>query len=481
MIHTSSLALAGLAATAVAETIHGALVFTRHGDRTAKHFGNWVLTPLGAQQVFQVGTDYRSRYLSSSSPQRIRGISEFEYVPAQVWASAPDSPVLLTTANSFLQALYPPLGDIKPLLSAQDLANGSSVESPLAGYQYVTLHGVSEDSPETIWIKGDDECPAIKAASADFKASTEYQDRLASTRDFYQSLYPLVSDLYPSAEDLSYDSAYEIFDVINVMKIHNASSPIQDVTDDQLLQLRTLADSAEFGLNFNTSQAARSIHAQTFAASVLRHLNQTVTSADRNPKLTVLAGSYDTFLAFFGLAQLTDVSPEFYGLPDYASTMAFEIFTPGDDDSDLDVSALQVRYLFRNGTEGGSGLRTFPLFGTGKTTLPWSDFVDAMQRVGVSSAGEWCRLCQSEAVFCAAYTDDNGAATAADAGETVERGSWIAVLVVMAVAIAGNLVWAVMWLVRGRRVKEERKAAAVAAKVGSLGSESIKSYGKESV
>jgi hypothetical protein len=31
-MHTSTLALAGLAATAAAETIHGVVVFARHGD-----------------------------------------------------------------------------------------------------------------------------------------------------------------------------------------------------------------------------------------------------------------------------------------------------------------------------------------------------------------------------------------------------------------------------------------------------------------
>ncbi|KAH6857143.1 histidine phosphatase superfamily [Chaetomium sp. MPI-CAGE-AT-0009] len=479
-MHASTMALAGLAATATAETIHGALVFSRHGDRTTKHFGSQVLTPLGAQQVFQVGSDYRARYLSSSSSHRIQGISESEYVPAQIYASAPDQPILLNTATSFLQALYPPLGDS---VSAQDLANGSSVSSPLTGYQYVTLHGINDDSPEAIWIKGDDDCPAVAAASADFKQSSEFQSRLASTRDFYQSLYPLVHEVYPSASDLSYAKAYDIFDVINVEKIHNASSPAQAVTPTQLRQLRTLADSAEFGLNYNASQPARSLHAGTLAGAVLSHLNQTVTAPQTAPKLTVLAGSYDTFLAFFGRARLTDVSDQFFGLPDYASTMAFELFTPGDNNNDdrMDPAALRVRFLFRNGTDGV--LQQFPLFGSGRAELRWGEFVQEMQQIGVSSAEEWCGLCQSEAVFCAAYRDE-GVYDILGAGRgstVVSKGSWIAVLVVMAVAIAGNLVWAAMWLARNRRAKRERAAVAATMAAVGRGSESVRSYDKESV
>ncbi|KAK4233984.1 histidine phosphatase superfamily [Achaetomium macrosporum] len=476
----STLALAGglFAATgAAAETVHGVLVFSRHGDRTAKHFGNTVLTSLGAQQVFQVGSDYRARYLASDSPHRISNISEFEYVPAQVWASAPDQAILLNTATSFLQGLYPPLGDVKPALATTSLANGSSVSSPLSGYQYVTLHGVDDASAETVWIKGDDNCPAVTAASASFNLSTEYQSRVATTRDFYRSLYPLLSDYYSSADDISYTKAYDIFDLVNVERIHNASSPAHNITDAQLVQLRTLADSAEFGANFNASQPARYIHARTFAGAVLSHLNQSVSG--QNPKFTLLAGSYDTFLAFFGLANLTSVSTDFYGLPDYASTMAFELFTPT---AGLDVGQLHVRYLFRNGTQGT--LTAYPLFGSGKTELPWSKFVDAMRQRGISDVETWCGECQSSAVFCAAYNNNGngaGSVTAVDAddGGSVSRGSWNAVLVVMVVAIAANLVWAGLWLVKRQKKQAVASKPAVAV---AKGSDSFRSYdGMESV
>ncbi|KAK4156099.1 histidine phosphatase superfamily [Chaetomidium leptoderma] len=476
-MYTSTLAvLGGLAAAATAETIYGVVVFARHGDRTTKHFGSQVLTPLGAQQVFQVGSDYRARYLAADSPHRIRGISEVEYVPAQVYASAPDQSILLSTATSFLQALYPPLGDIDAAAAATDhLANSTSVASPLSGYQYVTLHGVNDDSPEAIWIKGDDNCPAITAASADFKRSREYTSRLSSTSDFYRSLYPLVPDVYPSAESLSYDHAYDIYDVINVEHIHNASSPAQNVTADQLLQLRTLADSAEFGLNYNASQPARSIHAATFAGAVLSHLNQTVLSAATNPKFTLLAGSYDTFLAFFGLAGLTDVSGDFFGLPAYASSMAFELFTAADTDQ-INLEDVRVRYLFRNGTEGR--LTTFPLFGSGKADLPWEEFVGFMQQRAISSVETWCFKCQSDAGFCARWygagtgLDSKGAGGGAG---SVAMGSWVTVVVVMAVAIAGNFVWAALWWCRSRRNK------GLGGTLVDEEAESVKSYRKESI
>lgn len=110
-------------------------------------------------------------------------------------------------------------------------------------------------------------------------------------------------------------------------------------------------------------------------------MNQIVSSQDRL-KLSLLAGSYDTFLAFFGLSNLTAVSDDFYGLPDYASTMAFELFTVDNVASfPSSTDDLRVRFLFRNGTTEGDVLTTFPLFGGQEGSLSYSDFVSGLERV----------------------------------------------------------------------------------------------------
>lgn len=442
---------------------------------TTKHYGSQGLTNLGAQQLFQVGSDYRARYLASDSPHRIKDISEFQYEPSQIYATAPDQSILLNTATAFLQGLYPPLGDLASGVTGQSLANGSSVSSPLTGYQYVTLHGVAEDSPEAVWIKGDDSCPVRARASEDFEASAEFRERLASTVDFYRSLYPAVAGIstYTSPGDLSYARAYDIFDLVNVARTHdNTSAAATGLTDEQVFQLRTLADSAEFALNFNASQPERSLHAETLAGAVLARLTQTVSSAARNPKFTLLAGSYDTFLAFFGLANLTAASPDFFGLPHYASTMAFELFTPGEDDA-FDPADLRVRFLFRNGTE--TQLTAFPLFGSGRADLAWDDFAAAMRERAILSADRWCDACQSDALFCAAYRLP---AVLYEAGERRKMG--IAGVVIACVSLACNAV-AVFFVFRSMRRRRAAAAAASGVRVANDTSSSIRSYEKESV
>jgi hypothetical protein len=213
---------------------------------------------------------------------------------------------------------------------------------------------------------------------------------------------------------MTYKNAYNIFDLVNVARIHNATSPARNVSDEDLFQLRTLADSAELGQNWNASDKARAIGAETLSGAVLAQLNETVTSEGKL-KFSLFAGSYDTFLAFFGLAGLLDEDPAFHGLPDYASTMAFELFTesdassfPSDPEKDL-----RVRWLFRNSTFGE--LETFPLFGTNDDSLPWPKFVSEMEERAITDVGDWCTKCGAKEDFCAAYeTDDDESAETED-------------------------------------------------------------------
>lgn len=311
----------------------------------------------------------------------------------------------MNTATAFLQGLYPPLSEIAPEIATKTLNNGVNSTAPIDGYQYVMLHGINDNSPDTIWIKGDDNCPAYITASKSFKQSEEFGERVEATRDFYSQFYDVLSDgvynLKP--ENMTYGNAYNIFDLVNVARLHNETSPARNVSDEDLFQLRTLADSAEHGLNWNISQPARSIGAETLSGVVLTKLNQTVSSKGKL-KFTLLAGSYDTFLAFFGVAGLLDVSPDFYGLPDYASTMAFELLSDDTEEFPADPNAdLRVRWLFRNGTAGN--LTNFPLFGTGEESLPWPQFVSEVEERGILDVGDWCEQCSNAEEFCLAYQD----------------------------------------------------------------------------
>ncbi|KAG9254302.1 histidine phosphatase superfamily [Emericellopsis atlantica] len=454
--------LLSAAASAAAEKVHGVVVFSRHGDRTTKWYGSQQLTSLGAEQNFQVGGDYRARYLESDSEHQIVGISEDEYVPSQVFASAPDQGILMNTATAFLQGLYPPLSDIAPALATQTLNNGTNSTSPLDGYQYVLLQGVDDSSPNTIWIKGDDDCPGYAESSKAFQKSDVFMQRDYETRNFYEGFYDILADdVYNiEPEDLTYANAYSIFDLINVARIHNESSAALNVSDEDFLRLRTLADSAELGKNWNQSEPDRSIGAETLSGAILAKLNETVTSEGKL-KFSLLAGSYDTFLAFFGLSGLLDVSKDFYGLPGYASTMAFELYADGDSEDFPAEDDLRVRFLFKNGTAGE--LQTFPLFGTGDDTLSYATFVDKMNDQAITGVSTWCDRCQSATDFCAAYdnesTNSQGDKDSGKGGMSNAVAGVIGAMVTLGVvAVVGGVAFVLM------KNKKQRSVAAAAEK-----------------
>jgi len=367
---------------------------------TTKHYKAQELTNLGFEQNFQVGSSYRARYLDSASPNKILGISEFTHTPSQIYASAPDQKILLNTATAFLQGFYPPSGSLR-VSGQQKLNNGTTSAAPLNGYQYVTLSGVNTNSPDTVWLKGADGCPAMTVASKDYKTSTEFKSQQAATKDFYAGFYPFLSGVFDYKPDMmTYANAYDIFDLINVALVHNSSFKDADISAEQLYQLRTLGDASEFAANYNQSASARAIGGQTFMGGVFKQLNQTVNSRGKL-KFSLLSGSYNTFLSFFGLASLTSASSDFFGLPHYAATMAFELFTSANMSSfPSDVADLKVRFLFRNGSNPSAPLTTYPLFGMPTTDMSWLDFEKEMKSRAIMTTAAWCQACGNVEGFC---------------------------------------------------------------------------------
>lgn len=377
--------------------------------------------------------------------------------------------VLLNTATAFLQGLYPPLEDINAAsFAAQALNNGTSYSSPLNGYQYVVLHGEESTAPDTIWIKGDEGCPVTTKAQKSFENSTQFATLTETTRSFYAQFWDILKNVYDyTPEMLDYGSAYDIFDLINVATIHN-SSLTTNVTSEQLFQLRTLADSAEFGYNYNSSQTSRAVGGQTLLGGIFSQLNQTVSSKGKL-KFSLLAGSYDNFMATFGLMNLTSASTDFFGLPRYASTMAFELFTAENTTTfPTNTDALSVRFLFRNGSDAGAPLTPYPLFGGSESSLSWSNFSSQIQSRAIMSVSKWCSACNATQSFCPAGTSgtasqlpsQSSAAAAATSGGNGGISNAVAgvigAMVTLAVVLFAGLAF---WLVRRRKVAKKTPVA----------------------
>jgi hypothetical protein len=207
-----------------------------------------------------------------------------------------------------------------------------------------------------------------------------------------------------------------VFDMINVAEIHNATIPAEDVLDNSTVyQIRTLADAHEWGLAYNASDNMRAMPGMQLAAEILKYLNSTIASKGSS-KMGIQFGAYASFLSFFGLANLTAASTDFYGLPDYASSMVFELFTNGTTATGFPAAEdLQVRFLWHNGTASNtSEPKPFPLFGGSDISIPWNTFSDKLNSFAVGTTEQWCDKCGNSTGTCAGF----GSSSSSSGGQT---------------------------------------------------------------
>ncbi|KAH4036620.1 hypothetical protein HBI24_090240 [Parastagonospora nodorum] len=449
-VATSLSALSMLAAAEAAETVLGAYIFHRHGDRTPKALAPTNLTALGYEQVYTSGQYYRSRYLSGSS--KIRGINEDEVKLSQLAVTAPVDNVLQNSAMGFLQGLYPPVQTV------QTLANGQNVQAPMDGYQLIPVNTIQtgSGSEDAGWLQDASSCQAAKTSSNSFFSSTEYKDLSSSTKDLYASIVPAINNIIP-ADQISFKNGYVVYDILNVASIHNTSSPSMP-SNSTLNTLRTLADAHEWHLAFNASDPMRAVAGMQLAGEILSHMNGIISSQGAR-KLGVQFGAYATFMSFFGLTDLPSASRNFTGIVDYASSLVLEMFTEKDVGEGFPSEQdLQIRFLFHNGTASNvSEPSVYPLFGGANEALMWTDFQSKMRDFAIGSTQQWCEKCGNETGGCAAFAvKTESAAMGGKGGLSPAVGGVIGAIVTLAVVLgtlAGVMLVGGFTLVSKKRVK----------------------------
>ncbi|KAK5101102.1 hypothetical protein LTS08_004708 [Lithohypha guttulata] len=418
--------VAALAATLTTaqETVLGVYIFSRHGDRTAKSTPPANLTDLGYEEVFTSGTYYRNRYVASDSSRRIYGLNSDLVKQSQIIASAPVDTVLQVSAQAFLQGIYPPVGS---QVGSTTLRNGTVVQTPLNGYQLIPLQTVETgaNSENSAWLQGSTNCANAQLSSNAYYTSAQYLETLSRTQDLYNSIYPMINKTFSQSQS-SFRNGYTIWDLLNVASIHNATAEIPD--DTTMTELKYLADQHEFGLAYNSSEPIRAITGSIIAAEVVEALNATITSKGMS-KLNIQFGAYAGMLSFFGLANLTEVNPDFFGVPDYASSLVWELVTNTSVTSTSFPSAdqISVRFLFHNGTTSDiSEPVEYPLFNSGRSPLPWNDFVTGMNKFSIPDQQSWCQACGNTTGVCSpSYLNnqDGSSASSSSSGNNNSSGN----------------------------------------------------------
>ncbi|KZP34047.1 phosphoglycerate mutase-like protein, partial [Athelia psychrophila] len=385
---------------ASAETILGAYIYHRHGDRTAKLLPPVSLTDLGYREVWQSGLGLNERYITAAGLTPIAGISSPAVLQSQLTASTSDDVVLMSSAQGFLQGLYPPLGNV-----TQTLRNASAVPVPLDGFQIIPVHTVtaaSSTSESAGWLQGATGCANAETGSLEYYNTSEFAALMSSTQAFYQTLNPILNGTFTSAAT-TFQNAYTIFDTLNVADIHNTTLNTSAFANwtDTLFQVRTLADQHEWNLAYNASAPIRAVAGATVAAQILAALNTTVTGGGKS-KLNMQFGSYGTFFSLFGLMQMPAASALFMGMPDYASYLSLELVTNASATPFPAPADISVRFLYHNGTSAyGEQPAAYPMFGQPAVEMPWTSFAEQMSQIAIGTQEQWCSACGNSTGTCA--------------------------------------------------------------------------------
>lgn len=163
----------------------------------------------------------------------------------------------------------------------------------------------------------------------------------------------------------------------------------------------------------------RAIAGKVLAAQAVQFLNATISSASKSSSFGVQFGAYGSFGSFFGLANLTAANPDFYGIADYASSMAFELVTNAtvSNTSYPAAADISVRFVWHNGTASNiSEPAAYPLFGGSSTEVSWKDFVTSMDSFAIGTTEAWCTACQNTTGACAAYASSSSSNSSSSSG-----------------------------------------------------------------
>ena len=203
--------------------------------------------------------------------------------------------------------------------------------------------------------------------------------------------------------------------------LNDSTSPLATTTPNDFQQLQYLSD-ANIQSLYTAAPAEENLIAMiagvTLAGQVVNQLWNNIGSSGSLAKVSLLVGDFAPMTSFFALSQLNSVDSDFLGLPQYASSLVFELFsylnaTNITSDSSSSTSGgfpaesdLYIRVLFRNGTNA-SDLVVFPAFGTNQWSLPWTQFQAQMGNFAFQSADQWCNACDAweYSSFCLFYND----------------------------------------------------------------------------
>ncbi|KAH6615079.1 histidine phosphatase superfamily [Boeremia exigua] len=415
---------------------HGAFAFVRSGERTPELVGgSQVLTAVGAQQMYELGQNLRTRWIDGDSNaglgrENIANMAVDRLNNDQISVQTLDKQYLVSSAQAFMQGMYPPhaLGNSSGFGDSTGLlADGTTVQAPLNGYQYAAVQSFNSYAYNSIYIAGNHNCPYAKLEALQYTVSDRFDNTKAASQATYDALQTSWFQGHLLDDQRDYDHALEIWDYLSYQYTHNRTiyerltgSPVYTGVYNAT---RYLAD--EYAWNFWGNTAAsrndsdnQAIGGMTLAAEILHQFqnlvddrkNHSTSTAGVSQPLTLLFGEIDPMINLLSLMLMDTRDTSFRAIPPYASAMIFELYSSGDNGTfPQNDDDLWVRFYYHNGTTDFNGqLLSFPMFNRGldQTGMKWTDFNLMFSHIMMPTILEWCTTCSAPSLFCTGVDTD---------------------------------------------------------------------------
>lgn len=412
------------AAQEYTERVWSVFAYTLSGETTpsvlVQHRRPAALSMYGANQLAAAGSIFGDRYVTSTATDNRDSKYAIQYIPPEILDSGYVA-VFTTTeqydiasAQAFMQGLYPPVND-----GNETLANGSSYNYPLDGYQYSRIVTLGESDPESLILAGSAKCDMHHAAVSEYRDSSQVEQITGETEAFYTDIWEkFMSGVYDKSS-ATYINAVGISQYLEYEALHN-STMRKLVTPDELRRARWLADQYTYATNGqddtslsgSTIGITNPIAGETLAASILQAFNVNINSRGADQKMTLLFGGDEPAVALASLTGLAnDQHPNFYSRLVQGGSLVFELYSlEAEGELSLFPSKqnLYVRFLLHNGTDSSADFISYPLFGYGpsRTYMTYIEFQSELETFAVQSVREWCLRCNSASIFCEGIMGD---------------------------------------------------------------------------
>ncbi|KAL4072101.1 histidine phosphatase superfamily [Scleroderma citrinum] len=438
-----------------ASTVLGVLILARNGDRTQFYQDPYSYepkftesTPLGAVESFQLGSNLKSIYLDSSSPLHIQDMPldpTHPIPPSMVHVHAKaggEGAAIFDSSIALLQGMFPPTP-----LNKITIANGTTVVSPLGGYQYVPVEMVPDSSDSVLesWI----DCSAFKKHISKVYNSEEFKAVATEAQHFFSSIHDYVFGRPTTLENMAMECQFDrftwchpVYDYLNTELIHNQTFAFR-LPPTLIEQARGYVNYHEDAV-FSDSDIGGigNIAGRTILHPILRALER-IAFDDDPLRILLIETSYQPFISLFHMMDVLSLRPDLVGIPNYASALAFELVRgPAPEFRDF------VRLKFKNGTD--SNFETIRVFGHEEDSLPVTEFIYRLEHYAILDTKQWNSACGNNRWF---------PFNTAVFGTAAERGSVIGVL--SALGLFAFSMFAFMMYVKQTIVKHRRRYTTV--------------------